>query len=179
MKYIGSGVLGRLIAERQADAETGDVVIWGRRARRVRPADLREVIGRRVVYLDTVDPQSCRDRALRLRWRVTPYRLEKTFMYYFLCLFSESVVRVHVPAITDSATWRRLVVLEPERGLEVRCLRYEALIALLERMFASGKPSGRYRSVELFRLAREFGLAVDSILADRRNFSTRLLGAIA
>ena len=173
MMYIGSGPLGGVLAA----ADPGGIgpTVWGRRLRRVKLADLRAVRGRDVLYLDTVDVGSCSELQVRLRWLVTPYRIEKTVMYYLLRAVAARVVRVHVTAITDSAAWKRLIVDARADAVEIRGFTYRALVELLGKVVSSNAEIRRIRSSELCELARANGVLWESLRVDAHNFSSRLI----
>jgi len=177
VRYVGSGRFGAVVNGNPDLSQNNSWLIWGRRFRRITRSDIDIIRRQKVIYLDTIDIASCAStRAAKLRWAFSPYRLEKAATFYLLSLFASSVIRLHVPAITDSEAWRRLLAAPSEASIRVQGFQYSQLASLINLVSSVQSPVKRIRAASLLDIARTNGMEIDEISVVANNFSGQLLG---
>ena len=162
MNYIGSGKFGSYLTAAGGAPGRKGINVIGRRLHRLRIADWLAIKGSQNVFLDTTDIASCRDLSStsKFRWTFNPYRLEKEVTYWLIRLISQSVLRVHITAISDSNAWKKLCV--SENGITIKALTYEQWSTLIQTV-VKRRTQPRYRSEELLALAKELNIGPQSL----------------
>jgi len=157
MKYIGSGYLSKLFSEQQINDDTSNVIVIGRRIFRMRVNDFKYIFNKDCIYLDTVDSYSL--KKFSWKWFFNIYRLEKAFTYLILKIFCKKIKRVHVPLITNSDAWKKLIT--GSDGILISGFSYKSLYKILEKI--SSENRNIYRSSDLYKLSLELNIELNSI----------------
>lgn len=155
MKYIGRGQL-KVFAE-ETDTYP-NVIVWGRRLKNIRVADLKGIFKQRVVYLDTIDLASISQSRLRVGFLLSAYKIEKILTGVILKAFSSKCHQVHVPLIVDSGAWKKMV--DPS-GETIIGLKYRGIIKLIEIVVSNNIQ--KLSASEIQSLIAEGALDVDEI----------------
>ena len=176
MIYIGSGYIGDLLAQSDLAKCSNYDVLWGRRALNTKLPNLKTVFRKKVIFLDTVDAwQNRATGKLWLWWSFSPYRIEKSLTYIMLVILCKHVVRLHVPAITDSAALLRLVVDDARQPVSAPGFTYASLLEFVMYVDSCEEQRRSYKSVEMFKIARSRGLDIQLVNADPSVNASKLL----
>jgi hypothetical protein len=175
---VGSGRFGEVVRSHLDEQDASDTVVWGRRLRKASLSDFRIITGKNVIFLDTVDLKSpAIGWSKRLRWLIWPYRVEKALTFYLIRILSNTIIRIHVPAIVDSNAWQRLTSDDSSKSIQLRGFTYQSLFGLVAHISRKHE-SGGVTASELFRLAKDQDIDIDTILVSSDNFSAQLVTAI-
>lgn len=179
MIYIGSGLIADLLAKSEFAENSHYDFLWGRRAKNIRFSNIKSIFRKNVIYLDTVDAwHNNATGKLWVWWFLSPYRIEKVLTNVMLRMLCKSVVRLHVPAIVDSAAWQKLIVDDDSRSLRVPGFTYHSLLEFVS--YADSRHSSRrsYTSIEMFEFAKSEGMEIRVIRTNSNVNATKLLSGM-
>lgn len=159
MKYLGSGYLSILFKEKEMYVNTCDIIVIGRRIWRMKLNDFKCIYKKECIFLDTIDVNSISKFSLKLKWIFNIYRIEKAISFRVLKIFCKNLIRVHIPIITDSEAWKKLLVCK--NGITINGLPYDSLYKILEMI--SSKKISKYSSSDLYNLSLNLNMELDSI----------------
>ena len=172
MRYLGSGLLGNFLSSFDNDKGSDSFVVVGKRIKNFRSNDWASIRNSQCIFLDTLDIDSISSAGffVKFKWMVNLYRIEKSITYCLLKLYSTRLIRIHVPAISDSPAW--LKISQAKGGILTSGLTYKTLVSVIA--YAANHKENRYMAAEIFTLCDKLGLKTETMRV-RNCFSARIV----